>query len=427
MGEYVYLKIILSSNTIHTSINEAVCAFLYDIESSKTLFFNFKHPDLNSYSSFSEFSKLLIGKKIFVLNKKKYKYLLNSHELLDINVIKFIKDGDILDEKEYDVRLSHIKFDNEFYNLIVPLSKHEESFENEIRSIIEKVDVTEYHQYSFSFFNNFLSDTLYEIEKNGLKVNLDIFNSSFKKNYTNDIVYSEYNIYNRTGRPTNHFDGINYVALNKENGCRKSFVSRYENGYIMVIDFTAFHPSIISHLIDYKLPNDKSIYEYLATKYFNIDYKDITKEHIKISKKITLINLYSNISDKYIDIEFFNKVEQLKNKYWKLFSEKKYIQTPIYKRKITDKHIVDANKNKLFAYLIQALETEYAINSLYDCIKFVTNKNIKPILYVYDSVVFDVDSRCDSKDIIELINIFKSKKFNIKTYIGKNYNEIELI
>lgn len=427
MGEHIYLKLIVSTNVLHFAHEIPVCAFVYDIFTCKTLIFNFNHPDFEITCTFDEFLKMLTNKKIFVLNKKKYKYFFKNCDLYDVNVIKFIKDGDIIDDQKFKYKLHHIKYDCDKYNLVVPMSKHEEAFENEIRFVIQNVDIFDYHVYSFNYFNNFLSDTLFEIEKNGLKVDLDLFNKVFKKSYVNNVVHSEYNIYNRTGRPTNHFDGINYVALNKENGCRQSFVSRYDNGYIMVVDFTAFHPTIISELINYKIPSNQSIYEYLATKYFNLELDQLTSEHIQKSKKITLINLYGEISDKYLHIDFFKKVEELKMSYWNTFCEKQYIQTPIYKRKITKKHIIDENKNKLFSYLIQALETEYSINSLYDCMKFVTNKNIKPILYVYDSVVFDVDSQCKSEDIIQLLNIFKNKKFNIKTYIGKNYNEIRII
>lgn len=426
MGGHIYLKLILSSNHAHVVHNRPVCAFVFDIETSEILFYNFSHPDTKIDCEFDEFKNIISKSKIYVLNKKRYKYLLPYHDLYDINVIKFISDGKIFDEQLFKSELRHIPYNANEYNKIIPLALHETKFEDEL-IIIKSVDIFTYHKYSFEFFNGFLSDTLYEIEKNGLRIDNEVFSEYFKNKKCKDYVYTEYNIYNKTGRPTNHFDGINYVALNKDNGCRKSFISRYDGGYYLMVDFVAFHPTIISHLINYKLPEDKSVYEYLASQYFNIDPTEVNEYYIKKSKKLTLINLYGNINKKHLNIEFFKRVDKLKDEYWEAFCTNGFIETPLYKRKITTHHISDANKNKLFAYLIQALETEYGINSLYDCIKFVSNKNIKPVLYVYDSVVFDVDINSTENDLNDLLNIFKSKKFNIKTYIGKNYHEMEII
>ena len=88
---------------------------------------------------------------------------------------------------------------------------------------------------------------------------------------------------------------------------------------------------------------------------------------------------------------------------------------------------MDANKNKLFAYIIQAAETEYGIDSLSKCLKFVSNKKIVPILYVYDSIVFDIHNDVDRQDILDLIEIFKNKRFKVKTYLGNNYNDLKLV
>ena len=145
------------------------------------------------------------------------------------------------------------------------------------------------------------------------------------------------------------------------------------------------------------------------------------------AKKLTMVNLYGQIGDAYIDIEYFKKTEQLKEKYWERFISKGYVTTPVYKRKITNKHISDANKNKLFAYIIQAAETEYGIDSLSKCLKFVSNKKIVPILYVYDSIVFDIHNDSDRQDILDLIEIFKNKRFKVKTYLGNNYNDLKLV
>jgi hypothetical protein len=84
---------------------------------------------------------------------------------------------------------------------------------------------------------------------------------------------------------------------------------------------------------------------------------------------------------------------------------------------------VDANKNKLFAYIIQATETEYGMDRLGACLKYVSNKEILPILYNYDAFLFDI-GKVDQSDIDDLINIIKNNKFKVKVYKGNNYDDL---
>ena len=46
-------------------------------------------------------------------------------------------------------------------------------------------------------------------------------------------VHSEYNIYTSTGRPSNRFGGTNFAALNKKDGSRKQYISRFKNGVLV--------------------------------------------------------------------------------------------------------------------------------------------------------------------------------------------------
>jgi hypothetical protein len=172
------------------------------------------------------------------------------------------------------------------------------------------------------------------------------------------------------------------------------------------------------------VPDDETIYEHLAKQYYNVDVVD--SETIGKAKKLTMVNLYGQIKDQYLSIPFFAKTDELKNKYWSLFEKNGYVMTPLYKRKITNKHITDPNKNKLFAYIIQAAETEYGLDSLGKVIKFVSDKDIVPIMYVYDSIVLDVHKNTDKQTILDLIEIFKNKRFKVKVYSGNNYHDLKL-
>lgn len=99
-------------------------------------------------------------------------------------------------------------------------------------------------------FLNKLTNILQKIETSGLAVNHDIliekFGDKIKRSFKGNFVYSQYNPYTTTGRPSNRFGGINFSALNKSDGSRDAFVSRYNNGILVQIDFEAYHLRLIA-------------------------------------------------------------------------------------------------------------------------------------------------------------------------------------
>lgn len=404
--------------------NKPIAAFIYDYHSGDKHYYNFEHKDLPQDTSFDKFKKSLNGKSVYVNNKKTYKYWLNC-DLYDVNLFGFIKNNETLSEPDNTCKntfsISHNNLKD--FNLIVPYVVHQNVFDTEVEQIKElgeeKTDT-----YCYKFFNNVISETLYQVEKNGIKIDDEVYNKYFEARTANGFVYTDYHIYNPTGRPSNCYDGINYVALKKDDGSRASFVSRYEDGYLLMVDFTGFHPYIVANLIDYKVPEKETIYEHLAKQYYGVD--EVTSDLLAKSKKLTMVNLYGQIPKQYCDIPYFAEVEKLKEEYWKKFESKGYVTTPIYKRKITNKHVLDANKNKLFAYIIQATETEYGIDRLNACLKYVSGKEILPILYNYDAILFDVGN-VEQSEINDLINIIKNKRFKVKVYKGKNYNDLVIV
>lgn len=429
----IYLKLIFRDTNLHPSQDKVIAAFVYDYQTKQTEYFNFEHPDVVANSTFKSFKKTLLDKKVYVNNKKRYKYHIPNVDLYDVNLFSFLKDGEVVEMPNHlyttQLHMTHNKLNH--VNLVVPYVVHQNVFDAEV-DLIDQYEDENTDSYCFKFFNNIVTDTLFEVERNGIHVNTPQFKACFpnarvatSEDGSNDTVYSEYYIYNPTGRPSNKFDSVNYVALNKEDGCRESFTSRYPTGKLMMVDFTGFHPYLVAQLIQYKVPDEETIYEHLAKQYYNIDVVDANT--LSKSKKQTMVNLYGQISDKHIQIPYFTKVEELKNKYWEEFTNKGYVKTPIYKRKINQHHIIDPNKNKLFAYIIQATETEYGLNSLGNVLKYVAGKPIIPILYIYDSILFDVDSSVKPEEINDVIDIIRNKRFKVKVYEGNNYNEMTLV
>ena len=121
----------------------------------------------------------------------------------------------------------------------LPITKHYErcvGMKDKFMTHYNSFEITE----DFKTYESMFIDNFYAIERNGLHVDTTIFTEKFK---TNELIaekaYTEYNPYTSTGRPSNKFGGVNYAALNKENGCRKSFTSRHSQG--MLIEFDMMH------------------------------------------------------------------------------------------------------------------------------------------------------------------------------------------
>lgn len=422
-----YIKFIYKTDKLHPIIKDVISIFVYDLNTNSYHYYNISHPDIPSNYTLELFKNEYKNKRILLINKKDYDYFIDKFKcIIDVGILYFIKTGQNI-PKYIDEEYSYE--DNS--GIIVPFIIHQNIFLSEVEDILDFID-----KYSFTdcyneykFYND-LSNILFKIEKNGLSIDKNIFNQYFG-NHTDslkdNLVYSCYNILTTTGRPSNAYGKINFSALNKNNNCRTSFNSRFEKGKLLLMDFSAYHPSIAAKLINYEI-NDQSIYDHIGKLYFQKDI--LTESEIQYIKKNVMLLFYGdNINSNLSYLDFFKKVNLLKYNIWNFYNKNDYILTPLYKRKLTRFQIGDVTQNKLFSYYIQAVETEININKLTSCINYcnmLTTSKIIPILYVYDSIMFDT-SNLTLKSIIDLKNILESGNFKIKTYIGENYNNLTLI
>ena len=273
--------------------------------------------------------------------------------------------------------------------------------------------------------NEIIIETLSELEINGIHVNPIYFKNYFNAEiYDNNLVYSQYNIYSSTGRSSNHFNNVNYAALNKSDGCRKCFTSRYgDEGKMVLIDYSAFHPRIISYLIKFPLDIDTDIYTYLGELYF---HRKVTEYDMNEVKSITMRQLYGGVEEKYQHIKYLSYVKEFIEKYWVDFKKNGYIKTPLFGRFITNKHLLDPNSYKLLNYILQATETEIAVTALMLVNRYLKTKKTKAVLYTYDSILFDFHKSEGNETLKEIIRIMKMKdRFPIKIYEGDSYDSLK--
>ena len=301
-------------------------------------------------------------------------------------------------------------------NELIPLYKHEEF-------ALEVVDQcwVKNIQSGLSFYQSDLLSMFHKIEQNGVAVDRDKFKSRFGNSISlkDSKCFTQYNYYTTTGRPSNRFGGINFAALNKADDTRELFVSRYEDGLLVEMDFNSYHPRLIAQLVGYDFGND-NVYEHLATHYYGTTTP--TKDQIESAKEGTFKQLYGGIQQQYIHIPFFAKTNDMAKYLWNQADTLGYIESPISGRKLMLHNYQDVNMYVLFNYFIQMYETEHNVLLLGKIFEQLS-EDIIPVLYTYDSILFDIPKhRYENLQNIMKENIPNFFPYKLKS--GANYKTL---
>lgn len=264
--------------------------------------------------------------------------------------------------------------------------------------------------------------TLGRLEGAGVKVDREKFIDSFSFDpqllKKDNIVFTQYNPYTITGRPSNRHGGVNYSALNKSDGSRAAFVSRFPNGTLLQFDYESYHIRLIAGLIGYKLPTDISAHQYFADIY-GTDYET--------AKGITFRYLYGGLDEVARGVPFFRKVEEYTQSVHRGFVISGRLTTPLFKREIHFGRIEGATEQKVFNYLLQALETEVNYMKMGQLWDALGGRLSRPILYTYDALLFDVHP-IERGEVIRIVkDVMETGGFPVRVYEGKNYDHLELI
>tara|TARA_A100001201_G_scaffold8335_1_gene12837 strand:- start:1815 stop:2594 length:780 start_codon:yes stop_codon:yes gene_type:complete len=235
---------------------------------------------------------------------------------------------------------------------------------------------------------------------------------------TDGMVYSEYNPYTATGRPSNRFGGLNFAALNKKDGSREKFISRFgDKGMLVEMDYDAYHLRLIGDIVGYSFSKG-SVHEHMA-KLYGVDYEE--------AKSLSFQYLYGHIPEEVLNSNpFFMRVQKYIDKNWARWEKDKFIISDIYSKKIYSKNLPDMNANKLFNYSIQLMETENNMRMLRELLPKIKEYKSKLVLYNYDSFLFDFHID-DGIDFLRLAKrtIESDSKFPVKVSKGWNYHQME--
>ena len=309
----------------------------------------------------------------------------------------------------------HINLPN--VNCLIPISKHYEESEaifGKIEHIAKRYTFT--HP-TFQFQNFKTTEVFYQIEKSGIKLDKTCFIDYYRGklqypefNLFRSRIYSQYNLYTTTSRPSNTYNSINFAALNKDDGERMCY--KPENNTFIELDIQGYHPRLIGNLIGYEFPHNENTY-------------DVWGEELGVSrqeaKELTFKQLYGGVWSQYADKPFFKKVIAYVDDLWDTLQYGGVVTT---ENKIFIRDQLDnVTPQKLFNYVIQSTETSTNVKMLEQVFDYLDNKKTKLVLYTYDAFLFDYSK----EDINLLQDLTQILKFPLNIKQGNTYHGLTKI
>lgn len=403
-----FVEIIPYHDYIHPALNNVSLVYIRPFNDIKGYMLCISHSETDSLNKTLVNGILQNIEQVWVQDKKQALYYFPLKCLCDLSQIipPYIQDP----PKVYNHFYS--KYPNyKETNKLIPVAKHYEKCEHiydHVRSVLPKELPT-----WFDFYNNKVVLAFFGIEKNGLKIDKYEFDKHYELNQefysiSNDRIYTSYNLATTTRRPSNSFNGVNFAAINKDDGSRRSYISSH--GFVE-FDISAYHPTIVGRLLSYDF-GVQDVHQAFANLY-QTSYQE--------AKEITFKQLYGGVFKEYEHLEFFQQVKQFVENNWNEFNNTGQVTVPISGYCFKKSELENMNPQKLFNYMLQNIESAINTRILMDIHKLLRGRKTKIVLYTYDSFLFELG---DGEEGIELeINkVFDKYKLITKTKKGYDYD-----
>jgi hypothetical protein len=389
-----FVSFIPKSNKFHPALTDLSLVYVRDLIRTKGFMLCIDHSESFGIDEKDvEWWLLNNTQKMWVLDKKEALYYFNQpHKLFDVNFIKYTCKIPTNCSEFYNSK--HYALPN--VNCLIPISKHYEEWENtfsEVLPLIQSFTPT----IQFDFNNNHTSNVFYQLESNGVKLNKNCFIDYYQGkiphpefNLKRGKIYTQYNLYTTTSRPSNTFNSVNFAALNKDDGERMCY--QPENDMFIEMDFQGYHPRLIGKLIGFDFPKDKNTYDVLG------ELLGVDKQ---AAKELTFKQLYGGVWSEYQSKPFFKNVNMFIDDMWDTYQYSKLYTT-------TNKIFPDTTEitpAKLFNYIIQSTETSTNVMLLEKVLDYLKGKKTKIVLYTYDAFLFDYSKEDGDilQDIVDLL------------------------
>jgi hypothetical protein len=404
-----FINFIPLNNNFHPKLTDVSVIYIRPINHKKGWMICIKHNEAFSLDKDEVLNHIFNNTdKIFVLQKKETLYHFpHPKKLYDINFIEYVNINDNIIVNKCIEFYYRKHYNNPIINSLIPISKHYEEQDSIFDMVIPIIRKYNANDVIYQFNNNLSSVAFHRIEEAGIALNKRCFVEHYSDklhypefNIYKGKIYTQYNLYTTTSRPSNRFNGINFAALNKTDDERLCYEP--SNDMFIEMDFSGYHPRLIGELINYPLTAD-NIYDSL-----------------NVGKEEMFQNLYGGIRKEYKDKPFFKEASQYIDNVWTLLNEDGKIHT-VNNIFYLDK-IENPNPTKIFNYIIQSYETSTNVKIILDIVEYLKDKQTKLVLYTYDAVLFDY-SESDGVELIDKLKIIM--KYPVKIKKGNNYKEME--
>jgi len=326
---------IFSDHKTHPAMNQA-CVFGVFIDQESFLI-ACNHNEVTNLD-IQLLNGLRVCHRVWTPDKKRLLHLTPLDNVYDINSLEYLNTGSVVNSDKFFTTLHNSMYNRlenqRNLNKAVPVMRHIEYLESVFAHFSQIVKNCKHftQEPQYKFLNEIAIPCLYHVERHGLHIDVDKLVSRYNmriKRYVDDRnrVYSEYNLYTTTGRTSNRYGNINFAALNKKDGTREIFQSRFENGLMLMMDFESFHLRLIADIIGYEFPTDRPVHEYLTQQYFN--KQELTSEEYDEGKSITFSLLYGESRDENVP-EFFKRVYQYIDMLGVLIETNGYVMSPFF-------------------------------------------------------------------------------------------------
>jgi hypothetical protein len=410
-----FVQFIQQNDNYHPKLSSLSLIYVRDITQHKGYMLCLDHSESFALDA-KETLIWLLGNtdRMFVLNKKEALYHFQyPDKLFDINFIEHPDLTGIFTACHNFYYRQHTA--NPIVNKLIPISKHYEECENAFDVVLPIIRKFRSDNAVYAFNNGPLTRVFHAIESNGIKVDKQCFIDAYGKdllypqfNLSKGRIYSQYNLYTLTGRPSNTYNSINFAALDKNNGERLCY--RPTNDKFVEFDIQGYHPRILGDMIDFNF-GDRNTYETLG------ELLGVTTQE---AKELTFKQLYGGVWKDYRDQPFFRDIVTLTDGIW---DEYQYggQHTTMNRIFIRD---AEMTQSKLLNYIIQSHETSNNVMMLDNILNYLKDKKTKLVLYTYDAFLFDY-SKEDGTQLLTDIKDMIHYPINIKQ--GKTYHGLEKI
>jgi hypothetical protein len=390
-----FVSFIPKNNKYHPSLTDLSLVYVRDLIRTKGFMLCINHSESFGLSKENvEWWLVNNTQKMWVLDKKEALYYFNKpQKLFDVNFIQHTHKVPTNCSEFYNSK--HYALPN--VNCLIPISKHYEEWENTFNEVLPLIQSFTPND-QFTFNNERATNVFYQLESNGIKLNKDCFIDYYQGklphpefNLSRGKIYTHYNLYTTTSRPSNTFNSVNFAALNKDDGERMCYMP--ENDMFIEMDFQGYHPRLIGEMVEWHFPKDKNTYELLG-QLLNVSQQD--------AKELTLKQLYGGVWSEYQYKPFFKDVNTFIDGMWDTYQYggKYETENRIF---IPD---ADMTQAKLFNYIVQSKETSTNIELLEKVLDYLKGKKTKIVLYTYDAFLFDY-SKEDGDILQDIVNMLE--------------------